>query len=281
MQGPHDTSHLGHAVEHPGVEVRARADLEHRAALAEHVEHGRVLDAADAVTDAVGLERLDCLAHLGGAAGLASVHGKAEPGSAALVEDVGVVREPKAIGHRPGDVDADHPPAVPADRLGRDDLVQRRREGSIEAEDQPGADLRVLEDGAIHAAHRRGDDVVEILLAATVALHRVEAQLEAGHVVLAVRAADDLVDAALDRDRARLDQLGPVEEVEVRLEAAPPATDRDEVAERPVVLGRQPDALGVRDAPHDCRRDRGAEMDVQLGQWQRGGRGADEASNGS
>jgi hypothetical protein len=106
--------------------------------------------------------------------------------------------------------------------------------------------------------------VVEVLLPAAVALHRVEAQLELGDVVLAVGAADDLVHAALDRDRARLDELGPVEEVEVRVEALAPAPDGDEVAERPVVLRRQADALGVGDAPHDCRCDRRAEVHVEL-----------------
>ena len=115
-------------------------------------------------------------------------------------------------------------------------------------------------------AHRGGDDVVEVLLAAAVPLHRVEAQLELGDVVLAIRPADDLVHAALDGGRARLDELGPVEEVEVGGEAAAPTADGDEVAEGPVVLRREADPLGVRDAPHDRGRHRRAEMDVELGQ---------------
>jgi hypothetical protein len=57
-----------------------------------------------------------------------------------------------------------------------------------------------------------------------------------------------------------------MKEVQVRLEAASPAPDRDQVTERPEVLGRQPDALRVRDAPHDGRRHRGSEMHVELGQ---------------
>src|SRR4029453_15160886 len=48
---------------------------------------------------------------------------------------------------------------------------------------------------------RRGrDDVVEVLFAAAVPLHRVEAKLHRRHVVLAVGAADDLVDRPLDGD---------------------------------------------------------------------------------
>jgi hypothetical protein len=47
-------------------------------------------------------------------------------------------------------------------------------------------------------------------------------------------------------------------------------THGDEVAKCPVVLGRQPDALGVRNAPHDGRRDRRSQVDVELGQ-RRGG----------
>ena len=86
---------------------------------------------------------------------------------------------------------------------------------------RPGLD-RVLEGRPVHAADGGRDDVVEVLLAAAVALHRVEAQLHRRDVVLAVGAADDLVDGALDRERRALDQLGPVEELEVAVEAARP-----------------------------------------------------------
>src|SRR6185436_10494649 len=88
----------------------------------------------------------------------------------------------------------------------------------------------------------------------------------AGDVVLAVGPADDLVHTALDGGGAGLDQLGPVEEVQVSLEGAATAADGDEIPELPVVLGRQPDALGVGDAPHDGGGNRSAQMDVQLGQ---------------
>ena len=121
-------------------------------------------------------------------------------------------------------------------------------------------------------ADRGADDVVQVLLAAAVALHRVEAQLHRRDVVPAVGAADDLVDRALHRQRRRLDELGPVEELEVAVErAAAPRRDRDHLAELPVVLARQADALGVGDAPHDRRRHRAAEVAVQLGQGCRSG----------
>ena len=252
-QRPDHPAEVGVRAQHPGVEVRARADLQHGPPLPQHRQHGRVLRAVDAVADAIRLQRLERLPHLVGAAGLAGVDGEAQPGSAALTKDLGVVGEAEAIHLRTGDVDADDPAAAPGDRLGGDDLVQRPGEAAVEAEDQAGADLRVFEHRAVHPPHRRGDDVVEVLLAAAVALHRIEAQLELGDVVLAVGAADHLVDAALHGGRARLDQLGPVEEIEVGVEALAAAPDGDEVAERPVVLGRQPDALGVGDAPHDRR----------------------------
>ena len=84
---------------------------------------------------------------------------------------------------------------------------------------RPGLD-RVLEGRLVHPADGGRDDVVEVLLAAAVSLHRVEAQLHRRDVVLAVGAADDLVDGALDRDRRALDELGPVEELQVAVEAA-------------------------------------------------------------
>jgi hypothetical protein len=120
--------------------------------------------------------------------------------------------------------------------------------------------------------HRRGDDVVEVLLAAAVPLHRVEAELHRRDVVLAVRAADDLVNAPLDRQRRALDELGPVEQLEVAVERAiAPRGHGDHVPEFPVVLGRELDPLGVRDPPHDRRGDRAAEMAMEL--RKRGGAG--------
>ena len=154
--------------------------------------------------------------------------------------------ERRGLGAR--DVDADHAPVAPGDRLLRDDLVELVRERAVEAEDQARLD-GVLEGRLVHPAHGGRDDVVEVLLAAPVPLHRVEAELHRGDVVLAVGAADDLVDRALDGDRARLDELGPVEQLEVAVEALGAArVDRDQVTELPVVAGRELDALGVGDA---------------------------------
>ena len=111
---------------------------------------------------------------------------------------------------RPGDVDADDAASSPADRLLDDDRVLLEREGAIHHQDQPGAHLGVLELGAVEPADRGQDDVVEVALAAAVALHRVEAELERRDVLAAVRAADGAVHRALDGQRARLDQLRPL-----------------------------------------------------------------------
>ena len=183
-----------------------------------------------------------------------------------LAEDPAVVGHPERRALGAGDVDADDAPVPPRDRLLGDDLVELVRERAVEAEDEAGLD-GVLERRAVHAADRRRDDVVEVLLAAPVPLHGVEAQLHRRDVVLAVRAADHLVDGTLDRDRARLDELGPVEQLEVAVEAlGPPGVDRDEVAELPVVAGRELDPLRMGDRPHDRRRHRGAEVTVELGE---------------
>ena len=190
--------------------------------------------------------------------------GQAEPVLAGPPEDAPIVGDPEGRRLGPGDVDADDAPVAPADRLLHDDLVQLVREGAVEAEDQARLD-RILERRPVHPAHGGRDDVVEILLAAAVPLHRVEAQLHGRDVVLAVGAADDLVDGALDGDRRTLDQLGPVEELEVPVEASVALLGHgDRVAEFPVVARRELDPLRVGDAPHDRRRHRPAEMAMKL-----------------
>jgi hypothetical protein len=110
--------------------------------------------------------------------------------------------------------------------------------------------------------------VVEVALAAAVPLHRVETQLECRDALGAVRAADRAVHRALDGDRRRLDQLGPVVDRVERVEVLDAARvgDGDERVELPVVLDRERDALLVRQRPEDVRGDRAAEMRVQLGQ---------------
>ena len=198
--------------------------------------------------------------------GLAGVDGDPHAVLASPSEQAAVVGHPERRGLRAGDVDADHTPVTPRDGLLHDDLVELVRERAIEAEQEPGLH-RVLQRRLVHTAHRSRDDVVEILLAAPVPLHRVEAQLHRRDVVLAVGAADDLVHGALDGDRARLDELSPVEQLEIAVEAlGAPGMDSDQVAELPVVAGGQLDALRVGDRPHDRRRDGRPEVAVELGE---------------
>ena len=109
--------------------------------------------------------------------------------------------------------------------------------------------------------------MVEVALAAAVSLHRVEAKLERRDVLGAVCAADGAVHRALDRQRARLDQLRPlVDGVELgeALDAA--GVDGHELDEVPVVLHRERDPLLVGERPHDGGIDRAAQVRVQLGQ---------------
>ena len=141
-------------------------------------------------------------------------------------------------------------------------------ERPVHHQDQAGAHLRVLERRDVEPPDRGEDDVVEVALAAAVPLHRVEPQLQRRDALRAVRAADRRVHAALDGERRALDQLrqvvDPVERVEVGDAAR--IGDRDHPVELPVVARRQSDPLLVRQAPHDVRRDRAAEVRVQLGE---------------
>jgi D-serine deaminase-like pyridoxal phosphate-dependent protein len=106
--------------------------------------------------------------------------------------------------------------------------------------------------------------VVEVVLAAAVALHRIEAQLERRDVLRAVGAADRRVHRTLDRERARLDQLGPVVDLVEGVERVDAARvgDRDEPVELPVVLHRERDPLLVGEGPEDVGGDRAAEVRV-------------------
>ena len=117
-------------------------------------------------------------------------------------------------------------------------------------------------------ADRGEDDVVEVALAAAVALHRVEAELERRDALRAVRAADRAVHRALDRERGGLDQLRPVVDRVERVEVLDAARIRhgDERLELPVVLHGQGDPLLVREAPENVRGDRAAEVRVELGE---------------
>src|ERR1051325_2802424 len=120
------------------------------------------------------------------------------------------IRVPLAARPRAGDVDPDDPARGIPDSPLDDDRVLALVEGAVHHQDQPGADLRVLQARAVEAAGGGHDDVVEVALAAAVSLHRVEAKLECRDPLRAVGAADRAVHRALDGHRARLDQLGPV-----------------------------------------------------------------------
>jgi hypothetical protein len=107
--------------------------------------------------------------------------------------------------------------------------------------------------------------VVEVALAAAVSLHRVEAHLERRDVLLAIGAADRAVHRALDRERARLDDLRPlVDRVELGEPLDAARVDRHETDEVPVVLDGKGDALLVGERPHDRRVDRATEVRVEL-----------------
>ena len=186
-------------------QVRSRADLEHDPGLAQEPHQLGVPRGEDAVADPVRAQVLDDLAELlaAGLALLADVDRDPEPGRARRLDhrrDLRVVVA-AAAGTRAGDVDPDDAARRPADRLLDDDLVLARREGAVHHQDQPGAHLRVLERGAVEAADRGEDDVVEVPLAAAVALHRVEAELERRDPLAAVGAADRAVDGLLDGER--------------------------------------------------------------------------------
>ena len=141
-------------------------------------------------------------------------------------------------------------------------------ERPVHHQDQAAAHLRVLDRGAVEPADRGEDDVVEVALAAAVALHRVEAELERRDPLGAVGAADRAVHRPLDRERRGLDQLRPVVDPVERVEVLDAARvgDGDERVELPVVLDRQRDPLLVRERPEDVGGDRAAEMGVQLGE---------------
>ena len=223
------------------------------------------------MADPVGTQRLDDLADLlAGVVAPLLAHVDRDP-EARLAGGLDHRRHLRVVvaaaaGARPGDVDPDDPARRPLDRLLDDDRVELRVERPVHHQDQAATHLRVLDRGPVEPADRGEDDVVEVALAAAVALHRVEAQLERRDPLRAVGAADRRVHRALDRDRRRLDQLRPVvdrvERVEVRHAAG--VGDRDEAVEVPVVLDRQRDPLLVGEAPEDLGRDRAAEVGVEL-----------------
>ena len=201
---------------------------------------------------------------------LADVDGDTEPCRARRLDhrcDLGVVvAEPARA--RARDVDADDAPLRPRDRLLDDDRVLPLVERAVHHQDQARPHMGVLEAGPVETANRRQDDVIEIALAAAVALHRVEPQLECRDPLRAVRASDGTVDGALDGERRGLDQLRPVIDRVERIEVLDAARvrDRDEPVELPEVLDGQRDALLVGETPQNVRRDGAAEVGMELGE---------------
>ena len=221
------------------VEVGRGADLQHDPALAEHGHRARVVGSLHAVADAVGLEQLDDAGDLLDRSGLAGVDRDARGRAGA---PAGRAAGSRRRGTWPTPGPAMSTPTTPRSRqaIAFSTMISLSSYGNARSRQKIRPGLTGYSSVARSMpADRRRDDVVEVLLAAAVPLHRVEAQLHRGDVVLAVGAADDLVDRALDGDRARLDELGPVEQLQVAVEALrAPRVDRDQVAELPVVAGR-------------------------------------------
>ena len=100
----------------------------------------------------------------------------------------------------PCNIDPDDPAARPGDRLLHDDLVLSQRELAVKDQDDPRLH-RILQRRTISPSDGGSNDVVKVLFAIPVALHRIETQLHSGDVVLPVRASNHFVDRTLHRDR--------------------------------------------------------------------------------
>src|SRR5712692_3658607 len=154
------------------------------------------------MADARRLELLEHRQHPAGAGvrGLAGMHRGPELGAARALEQIAIAQhllaELERVLLRPGQVDPDHAAPGVLDRFAHQDLVELVTELARQAEDDPGTDA-VLETGAVHPAQGGGDDVVEVALAAEIALHGVEAKLEQGNARGAILLAYDFVDRAL------------------------------------------------------------------------------------
>src|SRR5207253_5724944 len=99
--------------DHPGVDVRGRADLEDDATLLEHRHGPRVVGGLDAVPDAIRLEELDDAGDLFGRARLAGMDRQAEAELPRSTEQVAVIGDTEGRGLRAGDVDPDDAAIAP------------------------------------------------------------------------------------------------------------------------------------------------------------------------
>ena len=183
-EGPERLPYLGLIPERLRQEVRRRADLERDVRRADRLHQRRIVRSEDAVAEPVGPQRLDHLAdllHAVLAALLADMDRHAEagvPGELDVLADLRVVVA-SSSGPRAGDVDADDAARHVLDRLLDDHHVLLGGERAIHHQDQARPDLRVLERREVETADRGEDDVVEVALAAPVALHRVEREARA------------------------------------------------------------------------------------------------------
>src|SRR6185437_5979421 len=123
-----DPAELVPARDHPGIEVRAGADLEDDPPLADHSEGARVVGRLDPVPDPIGLEELDDAGHFIDWPGLARMDRQPETELARAAEELAVVGDAEGRRFRSGDVDPDDAAVPPGDRLLDDDLVQLERE---------------------------------------------------------------------------------------------------------------------------------------------------------
>src|SRR5262249_35158071 len=151
-------------------QVRGRADLQCDAFVRYPLHQRVIVDAEDAVADALWAQVLDDLPHVVDAPLFAGVDGDAQSRPARALDQRLMLTIGEVGVGRPGDVDADDAAALVAQRLLDDDGVDLRCERAIHHEDQAGARLWIFEQRAILPTQRGGDDMVEVALAAAVAL---------------------------------------------------------------------------------------------------------------
>ena len=263
-----DRRELRHAANRAGAKVGGWADLERDLAIGQLGQQSIVLSRLHAVADARGFQLLQDFPDLLDRAFLAGMHGDAESGSTGLGESALEGGGPAERRHvRSGQVDAHDAVCAVLDGLLHDGVVGLGIQAAVGAEDDARMDVRILEQGTIHAVRRGHDDMVQVALAVPVALHRAVTQLDQVDVAMPIAAADDRFDAGLHGLGTGLNQLGPVEEIQVRLERLDVrGIGGHQLGEIPVVLAGQLDTLVVGDAEQQCRVDRGAHVRVQLGQ---------------
>src|SRR5438094_303425 len=117
---------LGERAHRPGAEIRERADVEDGATAGQLADEPRVLSGADAVSEPVGLKRLERAANRFGSGRLARMRHRAEPQGLRKGEDL-CVRLRRELRLEPPEADADDAAVAVARRPldGRPCLVLR------------------------------------------------------------------------------------------------------------------------------------------------------------